>query len=87
MSDDEADFNHRIVLQGKFRNPLISGHNDFCVLRHFVSKEGAVGPPFFSLEVEKRPPKQRLPFHPSRFQLPGPDPRPSQLHVPREKTV
>ena len=47
-SDDEADFNHRMVLLGKFRNGDF-GTMNHLFLRHFISREGAVGPPFFLL--------------------------------------
>jgi hypothetical protein len=46
-SDDEADFNHRIVLLGKFRNGDFGTQRIMLFLRQFISREGAGGPPFF----------------------------------------
>ena len=46
----------------------ISGHNESFVPETFYFKGGCGGSAVFSfLEVEKRPPKQRLTLHPTLF--------------------
>ena len=63
-----------------FRDTLLS--------RHYLSRGWVRWVRHLALKVEKRPPEPKGFTHlPIPFRLPGPDPRPSQQHVPHEKCV